>query len=141
MLPETFELHTFKRWVGSAPWAKSSSTTARWPPAQARDSTVWSLLAVVLFTFAPKTDKAWKIMLIECCFLNYGKLQNQRVERTVLWSPTYPLPSFNDYKHGQYHFTYTHIHSPLPSWIILKQIPDKHDIISSINVSVCTIKR
>lgn len=83
VLLETYELHTFKRWVGSAPWAKSSSTTARWPPAQARDNTVWSLLAVVLFTFAPETDKGQKIILLECGFLYYGKLQNHKVKRTV----------------------------------------------------------
>lgn len=43
--------------VGSAPCASSSSTTARCPPAQARDTTVWSLLAVALFTLAPGQEK------------------------------------------------------------------------------------
>lgn len=51
--------------VGSAPCASSSSTTARCPPAQARDTTVWSLLAVALFTLAPGQEKK-KYMNSKC---------------------------------------------------------------------------
>lgn len=54
---EAAEGQTLSLWVGSAPWASSNSTTAKWPPAQASDSTVWSLFAVVLFTFAPAQTK------------------------------------------------------------------------------------
>ena len=48
-------LPTLSLWAGSAPWANRSSTTAKCPPAQARDSTVWSLVVVVRFTSAPTT--------------------------------------------------------------------------------------
>lgn len=40
-------------WIGSAPWANNNSTTAKCPPAQANDRTVWSLVDVALFTSAP----------------------------------------------------------------------------------------
>lgn len=55
---EAAEGQTLSLCVGSAPWASSNSTTAKWPPAQASDNTVWSLFAVVLLTFAPaKTER------------------------------------------------------------------------------------
>lgn len=44
--------HTFSLWKGSADWANKSSTTAKWPPAHAKESGVWSLLVVCLLTSA-----------------------------------------------------------------------------------------
>jgi len=43
---------TFSLWKGSADWAKRSSTTAKWPPAHAKESGVWSLFVVCLLTSA-----------------------------------------------------------------------------------------
>lgn len=69
-----FQVNTLSRWVGSAPWARRSSTTAKWPPAHARDTTVLSLLAVALLTLAPvKRKKIWKLNT-RTCLLKYQQI-------------------------------------------------------------------
>ena len=56
---------TFRQQEGSAPCAIRYCTMPRWPPAQARDSTVWSRDVVQRFTSAPAMsevvggDKGW----------------------------------------------------------------------------------
>ncbi len=52
---------TFSLWAGSPPWVRRSSTTARCPPAQARDNTVWSLVEVLRFTSAPLLIRNWTV--------------------------------------------------------------------------------
>lgn len=63
---------TFSLWAGSAPWARRSSTTARCPPAQARDRTVWSFVEVARFTSAPTQYTYSYKQLIKLYILNHS---------------------------------------------------------------------
>ena len=79
-------------WVGFAPWPSRYCTVVMWPPEQARDRTVWSLVVVCLLTSAPVCvcecvmggEKRWGV-LIKHIFCNCeSKMQQRRLQNSIL---------------------------------------------------------
>lgn len=85
---EAAEGQTLSLCVGSAPWASSNSTTAKWPPAQASDNTVWSLFAVVLFTFAPAKTEGETSAKTD--FNGFSSIKSNRINYSAIYTGKIP---------------------------------------------------
>lgn len=114
---------TFSLWAGSAPWARRSSTTARCPPAQARDRTVWSFVEVARFTSAPTQYTYSYKQLIKLYILNHSIwlfILESPSKHYLCWSEIAQYRDIQPWQLSSEEFGHLLIHAPANNIYIIR---------------------